>query len=241
VNAPHALPLRHRKCRVPPQPGRSELVENSHSASQMREILDVVSRSHSPVMVLQVPSYVITAASPGAHELLDPLAEPLVGRSLMDLIEGHPSGAMPLLAAGRLTGYETLQVLKLTGQRRRLWVSMLPDVGLAQVALVVLLKEDVTERVCVPWKGDDASSAVIGSTDAQLMVDRVNSEVYGSLGYRSEEIIGTSLLALVVPEGTADVLSALAHMSQHKEVVTLQVGVVGATWAPWPVTWCCYR
>jgi len=82
---------------------------------------------------------------------------------------------------------------------------------------------------------------VIGSTDAQLMVDRVNAEVYGSLGYRSEEIIGTSLLALVVPEGTADVLSALAHMSQHKEVVTLQVGVVGATWAPWPVTWCCYR
>jgi len=195
----------------------------------MREILDVVSHSRSPMMVLQVPSYVITAASPGAHELLDPLTEPLVGRSLMYFIEGHPSGAMPLLAAGRLTAYETLQVLKLSGQRRRLWISMLPDIGRAQVALVVFLKEDVTERVCVPLKGDDASSsAVIGSTDAQLLVDRVNSEVYGSLGYRVEEIIGTSLLALIVPESTADVLSALAQMSQHKEVVTLQVGVVGA-------------
>jgi len=114
-------------------------METRDSASQMREILDIVSHSHSPVMVLQAPSFVITAASPGAHELLDPLAEPLVGRSLTDLLEGHPSGAMPLLAAGRLAGYETLQVLKLTGQRRRLWISALPDIGLSQVVLAVLL------------------------------------------------------------------------------------------------------
>jgi len=194
----------------------------------MREILDIVSHSHSPVMVLQAPSFVITAASPGAHELLDPLAEPLVGRSLTDLLEGHPSGAMPLLAAGRLAGYETLQVLKLTGQRRRLWISALPDIGLSQVVLAVLLKEDVTQQVCVPWKGDDAPSAVIGSTDARLVVDRVSSEVYGSFGYRSEEIIGTSFLEFVVSDDIADVLLALARMSQRKEVVTLRVDVVSA-------------
>jgi DNA-binding CsgD family transcriptional regulator len=229
VNAPHTLlPLRRRSGRVPLRPGQSELVESSDSASQMREILDIVSHSDSPVMVLQVSSFVIIAASPGAHQLLNPLAEPLIGRSLMDLIEGHPSGAMPLLAAGRLTGYETLQVLKLTGQRCRLWFSVLPGVGPAQVVLAVLLKEDVAERVCVPWKGQDASSAVIGSTDARLVVDRVSAEVYGSLGYRAEEVIGTSLLEFVVPEGIADVLSALAHMAQHKEVVTLQVGIVSA-------------
>src|SRR5665811_1682343 len=92
-------------------------MQDAAAASQMREILDVISHSHAPVMVLQVPSFVITAASPGAHELLDSLAQPLIGRSLNDLTEGHPSGAMALLAAGRITGYESLKVLKLTGER----------------------------------------------------------------------------------------------------------------------------
>lgn len=202
------------------------------AASQMREILYVISHSHAPVMVLEVPSFVITAASPGAHELLDSLAQPLIGHSLADLTEGYPSGAMALLAAGRITGYESLQVLKLTGQRRRLWISALPDTGPTRIVIAMLLKEDASGRVLVPWKDDDALSPVIGSTDARLMVDRVSSDVFESLGYRAQEIIGTSFLALIVPEDIADVLLALAQTSKHREGVTLRVGVVGADLAP---------
>jgi DNA-binding CsgD family transcriptional regulator len=207
-------------------------MEDAGPASQMREILDVISHSHAPVMVLQVSSLVITAASPGAHELLDPLARPLVGRSVMDFLEGHPSGAMPLLAAGRITGYETIHVLKLTGERRRLWINTLPDTGLSKTVIAVLLKEDVVGRTFVPWKDDDALSPMIGSTDARLMVDRISSEVFEALGYRPEEIIGTSLLGLIVPEDIAAVLLALARTSKHKEGVTLRVGVVGADLVP---------
>lgn len=68
----------------------------------------------------------------------------------------------------------------------------------------------------------------MGSTDANLMVDRVSCEVYDSLGYRPEEIIGTSLLALVALEDVDAVLSALAKTSKHKESVTCRVGVVHA-------------
>lgn len=207
-------------------------MQDAAAASLMREIMDVISHSHAPVMVLQVPSFVITAASPGAHELLDALAQPLIGRSLMDLTEGYPSGAMALLAAGRITGYETLQVLKLTGQRRRLWISALPDTGPTRVVIAMLLKEDASGRVLVPWKDDDALSPVIGSTDARLMIDRVSSEVFESLGYRAQEIIGTSFLALIAQEDIADVLSALAQTSKHKEGVTLRVGAVGADLVP---------
>ena len=207
-------------------------MEDAAAASQMRDILDVISHSHEPVMVLQVPSFVITAASPGAHELLNSLAQPLIGRSLMDFTEGHSSGAMPLLAAGRITGYESLEVLKLTGQRRRLWISALPRTGPTQAVIAMLLKEDASGRVLIPWKDDDALSPVIGSTDATLMVDRVSSDVFESLGYRAQEIIGTSFLALIVPEDIADVLLALAQTSKHKEGVTLRVGVVGADLAP---------
>jgi DNA-binding CsgD family transcriptional regulator/PAS domain-containing protein len=196
-------------------------------SSYLHQVLDIVSHSHAPVMVLEVPSQVITAASPGAHQLLDGIAQPLVGRSLNDFTEGHPSGAMPLLAAGRITGYESLQVLKQTGQRRRLWVRALADTGPELSVVAVLFKEDTTGRAFIPWKDEDSTSPMVGSTDARLMIDRVSSEVYESLGYPSEEIIGTSFLALIVPEDVAEVLSALAQTSKHKEGVSLRVGVVG--------------
>ena len=207
-------------------------MDDAVAASQMREILDVISHSDAPVMVLQVPSFVITAASPGAHELLDPQAQPLIGRSLMDFTEGQSSGAMSLLAAGRITGYESLHVLKLTGQRRRLWISSLPYTGPTRVVIAMLLKEDETGRVLVSWKDDDALSPVIGSTDAHLMVDRVSSELFESLGYRGQEVIGTSFLALIGPDDVADVLLALAQTAKHREGVTLRVGVVGADLVP---------
>jgi DNA-binding CsgD family transcriptional regulator len=207
-------------------------MDDAATASDVGEMLEAISHSHAPVMVLRVPSFVITAASPGAHELLNSHAQPLIGLSLMDFVEGHSSDAMALLAAGRITGYESLQVLKLTGQRRRLWISTLPRTGPTQAVIAILLKEDATGRVLIPWKDDDASSPVIGSTDARLMVDRVSSEVFESLGYRTQEIIGTSFLALIVPENIANVLLALAQTSKHKEGVTLRVGVVGADLVP---------
>jgi DNA-binding CsgD family transcriptional regulator len=207
-------------------------VENAAPTSRMREILELVSHSHAPMVVLRVPSLVITAASPSARELLDPKGDSLIGRSFMEFIEGDPSGAMPLLAAGRLTGYETMRALKGTGERRRVWVRAVPDTGPIQVAIAVLFREDATDRAFVPWKDDDASSPVIGSTDARLMVDRVSSEVYESLGHVVDEVIGTSFLSLIVPEDIAEVLSALAQTSRHEEGVTLRVGVIGAGLAP---------
>jgi DNA-binding CsgD family transcriptional regulator len=203
-------------------------IEDAAPASEIIEILDIVSHSHTPMMILRIPSQVIVAASPGAHDLLDPLAQPLIGRSLRDFTMSHPSGAMPLLESGRITGYETLQVIKATGQRRRLWISALPDTEITGLVIAMLLKEEATGRAHIPWKDRDTSAPVIGSTDARLIVDRVSNEVYPSLGYRVDEVIGTSFLALIVPEDIADVLTALAQTSKHKEGVALRVGVLSA-------------
>jgi DNA-binding CsgD family transcriptional regulator len=200
--------------------------------SEMGEILDIVSHSHVPMMILQVPLLVIVAASPGAHELLDPLTEPLIGRSLRDFTMSQPSGAMTLLEAGRITGYETLQVVKATGQRRRLWISALPDTESSGLVVGTLLREEATGAVHIPWKDREGSAPVIGSTDARLMVDRVSSEVSASLGYRVDEVLGTSFLALIVPEDIADVLTALAQTSKNKEGVALRVGILGANLVP---------
>lgn len=109
-------------------------------ASGMGDILDIVSNSHTAMMILRVPSLVIIAASPGAHELLDPLAQPLIGHSLRDFTKSDPSGGMPLLQSGRITAYETLQVIEATGQRRRLWISALPDTQSKGLVVAMLLK-----------------------------------------------------------------------------------------------------
>ena len=49
---------------------------------------------------------------------------------------------MPLLESGRITGYETLQVIKATGQRRRLWISALPDTESTGLVIALLLKAE---------------------------------------------------------------------------------------------------
>jgi DNA-binding CsgD family transcriptional regulator len=224
--------------------GRSGFVENAAPTSRMRETLELVSRSHAPVMVLKVPSQIIIAASPSTHALLDPDVQPLLGHSLRDFIEGDPSEAdlsqdeaseaMPLLAAGRLTGYETVRALKRTGQRHRLRISAVPDNGPTRFAIAVLLAEDTTDSAFVPCNDDDAASPVIGSTDARLMIDRISGEIPEFLGRFVEEIIGSSFLSLIVPDDIAEVLLALAQTSRQDEGVSLRVGVIGAGLVPVP-------
>jgi DNA-binding CsgD family transcriptional regulator len=205
---------------------------DAQHASQAREILDLVSRSLAPVLVLQARSHVITAASPGAHELLDEIAQPLVGRSLDELIEGPASAAMPLLATGQITGYETVHVLRLTGQRRRMWIRALPDTGAVPVVIAVLLRDDAAGPAFVPEQDDGATSPIIGSTDRGLMIDRISAEVHESLGYSVEDIIGASFLAWFVPEDIPEVLAALATIASQREGLTLRVSVVGADLIP---------
>ncbi len=197
-----------------------------------REILDIVSGSQAPVLVLEIPSQVILAASPSAGELLDDIAQPLVGQRLEDYIEDHPSGAMRLLAAGRITAYESLLVLRTTGQRRRLSIRALPDAVPARAVIAVLLEEDATGRASLPWIYNDGLSPVFGSTDTRLMIERVSGEMHETLGYPAQEMIGSSFLALIAAHDVADVLSALAETARQKEGVTLRVGVVGAELMP---------
>jgi DNA-binding CsgD family transcriptional regulator len=215
------------------EPGETSPAETGGIlTSEMGDVLDRVAHSRTPMLVLRVPELVIVAASPGAHALLDPLAEPLIGHSLREFTESYASGAMPLLESGRITAYETLQVIRATGQRRRLWISALPDTESTGQVIAVLMKERAGSPTHSPREDREEIGPVIGSTDARLVVDRVSTEVSASLGYRVDEVVGTSFLALIVPEDIADVLTALAQTSKHKEGVALRVGIVSADLVP---------
>jgi DNA-binding CsgD family transcriptional regulator len=202
-------------------------MEASTVDARLRDVLVIVSCSHAAVMVLQVPSQLILAASPGAHELLDGIAQPLIGRRLEDFTANRPSGAMPLLADGQICGYETVCALKLTGERRRLWIRALAESHPPRHALAVLMKEDVTGRLIIPLK-DEATWPVIGSTDARLIIDRISPGVQDCLGFPPENVIGMSLLTLVVPTDTAEVLSAMAQLPKEKEGISVRVHIIGA-------------
>lgn len=204
------------------------MMEDDTGSARMLETLDVVAHSVGPVLVMRVPSEIITAASPGALELLGQIAKPVVGRSLEEFTEGHPSGALALMAAGRLSGYETVRVLRITGQKRRIWVRALREVGPDPLAIATLMNEDDGGHATVPWRSDESFSPVLGSTDARLMVDRISGEVFQACGWRPDEIIGTSLLSLIAPASVPGILSALAETSTNEEGVALRVDVVRA-------------
>jgi DNA-binding CsgD family transcriptional regulator len=208
------------------------MLDDLVQAAHLREILDIVAHSCLPVLVLRIPAQTVIAASPGAHELLGEITQPLVGADLAALIEEPSTSAVSLLVDGQITGFDALQVLKGTGKRRRLWVRALSHLGSTPAAIAVLFEDDPNEQAFVPLSDHRQSTAVVGSTDARLIVNRVSRDIDGVLGLRTEEIIGTSLLTLVVPADVAGVLSALAAMSQRKESVTLRVEMVGADLSP---------
>lgn len=188
-------------------------------------LLAVISHTSRPMLVLAVPSQIILAASPGAHELLAHPATSLIGRSFEDFTEGRASDAMSLLAARRINAYETTETLRSSGLRRRLRITELPSVGPRRHALAVLEEEDVDG---LSWLDDVAAGPVLGSTDATLLVDAVSSSILTTLGYRPDTVVGTSLLTLIAPEDIADVLSALGRIPQHEEGLALPVDVLRA-------------
>jgi DNA-binding CsgD family transcriptional regulator len=51
----------------------------------------------------------------------------------------------------------------------------------------------------------------LGTTDGNLHIDRISPDLSSLIGWQPEEVIGKSVLSLVVPEDGPMVLSALAH------------------------------
>lgn len=210
------------------------MAQTDTSILSLSETLDDVARSAAPVLVMRMPSKIIVAASPSAHEMLGQIATPVVGRSLEDFIEGGPSGGQALMAAGRISAYESVRVFKATGQTRRIWVRSLGEPGSDPMALATLLSDDGHGHAAVPSGGEDRFAAVIGSADARLMVDRINGEVFKATGWRADEIVGTSLLSFVAPASVAAVLTALAETSTQQEGVAVQVDIMRADGESFP-------
>ena len=192
----------------------------AHSDGQWSATAEVVGKSPLPALVLEVPSERIVAASPAAIRLLDPEGGSVLGRSLEEFTADTPTGALQLLMAGRLNGYETHRLLRTRGGGTvplLVWApSIQRGVPRSHVIAVIWEGEDRAETLLPPPAGAELPP-VVGTTGADLVIDRVSSDIESFIGFRPDDVVGRSILELVDPADVANLLWALAEATSEQE------------------------
>lgn len=169
-----------------------------------------------PVLLLEVPSEKILAASESAVALLSDGADrPVVGQNLEDFTEDLPSGALDLVQTGRLAAYEATRIFTVGGRPTpfHLWIRPVdPPQALHLVFVVIAQGAERPERV-QPEPGGAAEGLVLGATNQALAVDRVSGDVQSLIGWQASDVLGRSVLQFVDPADVGILLSTLAAAS----------------------------
>jgi PAS domain S-box-containing protein len=188
-------------------------------------VTEVVAACVAPALILEVPSERIVAASPSAQSLLSATGDGIVGRSLEEFAEDQPTGALALLAVGKLNGYESLRKMRLADGRTelvRVWIRGLGSAHPFPFVLAVFYQHAHPGGVPAPagsW--DERLHPVIGTTDSALHIEQISIDVEALLGYRPADVLGGSLFTLFEPEDGPSLLSALAQAANRHAGVSL--------------------
>jgi DNA-binding CsgD family transcriptional regulator len=183
--------------------------------------VEVVERGALPALILEVPSERILAASRAAEELLTGGAGPLEGRVLEEFMQDGPSGGLELVGSGRLTGYETQRTLARNGARLQVWIRGIAPNGSCMQVLAVLLPVEERALPMLPAIGGADPAAVLGTTDPDLLVERISSDVDSALGMSSADVLGQSLLRLVDHQDSPALLLGIAEATLSQRGTTL--------------------
>jgi DNA-binding CsgD family transcriptional regulator len=195
-------------------------------------VVNVVTRSPLPCLVIEVPSELIVVASPAAAQLLEPAGGSVVQKHLEDFLADEPTGALQLLLSGRLQGYEAVRTFRRNGDEIpfHIWVQTLRDVAPTRYVLIVAWEGTETGMPPVPPTAG-AERPVVGTVDRDLVIDRVSFDAQGLLGFAPEALIGQSLLRLVTEPDIAGVLLALAQSATTGRGVTQRARLQNAAGA----------
>ena len=178
-------------------------------------VLDVVTNCPLPSLLLALPSEQILAASGMAERLLCPSDGSPVGRNLEDFAADEPTGALELMTAGHLDGYEARRWIR-HGDRTipvTVWIRAVDEHEGRTFALAKLLPDPAVVGAALPRPEGTSADAVVGSTDAHLTVDRVSTDVVALLAHRAADVVGQSLFRLVGSSDVRPLLQALARSS----------------------------
>jgi DNA-binding CsgD family transcriptional regulator len=176
-------------------------------------VLDVVARCPLPSLLLAVPSAQILATSPVAEHLLCPDGGVVVGRSFEDFTADPETGALDMVAAGLLDGYEARRSIGRDGRavRMTVWIRAVAGRDGHSFALAKLIPDPSTLGEALRRPEGRTAEAVVGSTDAHLVIDRISTDVATLLDHRAADVVGLSLFQLVGAPDVAPLLKALAR------------------------------
>ncbi len=196
----------------------------SHSPAP--EAIEVIRKSSLPALLLEIPSEKILAASRGAQELLGADRKSVEGHSFEDFTSDEPSGAVDLILAGRLQGYETSRHLRADDKGSipaRVWVRAFDDDIPSRRVLAIISTDAKSSPTHVPMFAEGELPPVVGTANENLLVDRISSDVEAFLGYAPGDVLGQSLLSLVSEEDMPKWLLAIAQATIARGGVTLNV------------------
>lgn len=184
----------------------------------------ILASTSAAAVVVDLLTRRIVLASEPAQRLLAADSEDILGSD----VEAYfvvASGGLAMVAAGTLSGYETLRHLVAPdGQREiRGWVKALEDGTPPTHALVVLQDMASVEPFGFAQSGDLSLPTVAGVTDHRLIITHITADVEELTGYPPRQVIGVPFLDLFVADDVPDALWALAQASRSATGVTAVV------------------
>jgi DNA-binding CsgD family transcriptional regulator len=196
--------------------------------SLLSNAIDVVSKSPLMARVVELASERILAASQPAIELLSRVAQPVVGRAVTDFMRDRKTGG-DLLLSGRVEGYHTTRTLPTEDGDVvvELWVRAVAGEGSPFAISVLWPGGERSETLLPPLEGEELPIAV-GSSDADLVVDRVCDDISEFTQRPASETLGRSLLRLVEPADTAALMFGVAEAARTGSGASVRVRVARA-------------
>ena len=192
------------------------------------EIIRTVQQSSLPTLLLRVPDEEILAASDEAGRLLGVPAGKLVGRNVEEFATDPPSGALPLVESGRLSGFQARRRMKSAdggSQPLQVWIRAAELTTPVGIAVAILWPGGRDAWSYLPaTDGAESAPTVVGTVNGHLEVERISDDV-SHLGCPAEEAIGSSVFRLFDVTSAADILHALAEATEKDRALCVVVNV----------------
>jgi PAS domain S-box-containing protein len=197
---------------------------NGFSDRQSAQI--AVTGSAQPVALVELPSQLILAVSDDVLSLLGATRGQLVGHRVDEFVAQEPSGALALIAAGRLDGAQATRILSgPEGMVRpvQAWAHALGRQRPPGYAIVLLI-DDAVQREQQP----QGRLRTYGVVDESWRIDHVSSNVTELLGYPVDDVVGRQLTELVHPHDVPEILAGLASAENTHLHTLARVRMLGA-------------
>jgi DNA-binding CsgD family transcriptional regulator/PAS domain-containing protein len=200
---------------------------------------EAISGSGLAVAQVDLATQRLVAVSDSVAALLGSERPALLGRLVSDFVDGEPTGALPLLATGRLDGFEAPRRLRRVDGSvidAYVWAHVLGLERPARFGAAFVLEDGAPAPPGFDASGPD--HRVIGTVDDEWRIDRISWDAEAMLGYRAADVAGALFLAVINPHDLPELLAGLAHVhaTSRNAVVRLRVRRADMRWM-----WCRVR